>query len=106
MNAVLTEDIHCNAIVELQDGSEIKISANQLYDNNLHHWKGWHCNAGVTSIYIDVDFSVYSGTCKNDELGNLFDENFSFLNDYTICKKERCTACASDLYAGKLDKRK
>jgi hypothetical protein len=106
MNATLTEDIYCNATVELKDGSEINIDAYQLSDNNLHHWKDWHCKAGVTSIYIDDDFSVYAGTCKNDKLGNLFDENFSFLNDYTICKKEKCTECASDLYAEKLDKRK
>ena len=106
MNTTLTEDIHCSAIVELKDGSEVNISANQLYDKDLHHWKGWLCNAGVTSIYIDNDFSVYAGTCKNDNLGNLFDENFKFLTEYTICRKESCTACASDLYTEKLDKRK
>jgi MoaA/NifB/PqqE/SkfB family radical SAM enzyme len=106
MNVKLTKDYHCNAVVELKDGSKIEVFANQLYDKGLHYWEGWYCNAGVTSIYIDNNFEVYSGNCKNDKMGNLFDENFSFLKEQTICKRKLCTACSSDLYAGKSKEKK
>ena len=68
---ILTKDHHCNAIVTLNDGTEIEIFANQLLDKNLHYWKGWYCNAGVDRIVINDDFSVHSGRCLNDYLGNL-----------------------------------
>jgi hypothetical protein len=103
MTTTLTTDIHYNAEVTLKDGSTVKISANQLYDKNLHHWQGWLCNAGVDSIVIDWNFEVYGGQCRNDYLGNLFDEDFSWLASPTVCKQDSCTSCASDLYANKKD---
>jgi hypothetical protein len=104
MNTILTQDKNCNVEVELQDGNKINVFANQLFDKELHHWKGWECNAGMDGIYIFDDFTVYSGNCKNDLLGNLFDDNFKLFNKPTICKRETCTSCTSDLYMTKLKK--
>ena len=100
---VLTPDSHYNSEVMLRDGSTIKISANQLFDKNLHHWQGWLCDAGVNSVMIDWDFTVYSGQCRNDCLGNLMSDDFEFLKSPTICKRQNCTSCASDLYSNKRD---
>jgi hypothetical protein len=101
MSNILVRDKNCNAIVELKDGQTIEIFAEQLYDKNLHHWKGWYCNAGVDSIFIDSDFIVYAGQCENDNLGNLFNNDFSFLKSPTICRRETCTTCTTDLYTYK-----
>lgn len=101
MAILLKKDKNCNAIVHLLDGSKLEISADQLYDKNLHYWQGWHCNVGVDSIFIDNDYTVYAGQCRNDKLGNLFDNDFKFFEEPTICKQISCTPCATDLYSHK-----
>ena len=98
---LLHKDIHCNAIVYTKNGQRIEILANQLFDKNLHRWQGWHCNVGVDSIFIDDDFSVYAGNCKNDKLGNLFSEDFALFVNPTICKRTTCSSCTNDLYSTK-----
>jgi hypothetical protein len=97
----ITRDENCNAIVTLKDGSTINIFANQLYDKNLHNWKGWKCHAGMDGVFIDNDFTVYSGQCKNDCLGNLLADDFNFLKSATICNRDACTSCTTDLYKTK-----
>lgn len=101
MTVILKKDQNCNAIVHLQNGDTIEIATDKLYDNNLHHWQGWYCNVGVDSIFIDDDFTVYAGNCRNDVLGNLFDNSFAFFETPNKCKKETCTSCTTDLYSTK-----
>jgi len=100
MNTKITKDINCNAILELANGETIEIFADNLVQKNLNHFKGWQCNAGVERIYIESDFTVYSGQCKNNILGNLFDENFSLIEDYVLCEQNSCD-CAGDIYTTK-----
>ena len=97
----LYKDNNCNAIVFLQDGTSVEVSTDQIHSKNLHHWKDWYCNVGIDSIYIDNDYTVYAGMCKNDNLGNLFDENFSFFTEPNKCKQETCSSCTSDLFSRK-----
>lgn len=98
---ILKKDQDCNAIVTALDGSQVEISASQLWDQGLARWQGWRCSAGHDMVYIDHDFTVYSGHCHNDCLGNLFDPAFRLLSDYTVCRREVCTPCTGDLYAAK-----
>jgi MoaA/NifB/PqqE/SkfB family radical SAM enzyme len=97
MSVLLVENKHCDVTVVLKDGSEIDIFSDQLFNNDLHHWQGWICNAGYDGIYIESDFNVYSAVCYNDNLGNLFDDNFSLLKTPTVCRQEKCTSCSYDL---------
>jgi hypothetical protein len=98
---ILVKDEHCNAVVTLLDGTQIEVFANQLLDKNLHQWKGWYCNAGVDRIVINDDFTVHSGRCLNDFMGNLLDEDFKLFDKPTICKQEECSLCHGDLYVAK-----
>lgn len=98
MSVLLVRDHNCNATVVLKDGTEIDVYVHQLVDKNLHHWQGWICNAGVDSIFIESDYTVYSAQCRNDKLGNLFDSSFSLFKDPTVCRSEHCSNCTSDLY--------
>jgi hypothetical protein len=87
--------------VFLKNGSSIEVSTDQIHSKHLHHWKDWYCNVGVDSIFIDNDFTVYAGNCRNDRLGNLHDKNFSLFKKAMKCKQETCTSCASDLFSTK-----
>jgi len=97
----LQKNEHCNAVVFLKDGTTIEVSTDQLHSKNLHHWKDWYCNVGVDSIFIDYDYTVYTGNCRNDILGNLYDKNFSLFKNPMKCKQQTCTSCASDLFSTK-----
>lgn len=94
-------DTDCNSVIKTQDGQELEIRAHRLYDLGLAHWQGWQCSAGKDMIFVDHDFTVYSGQCRNDCLGNLFDEHFKLFTEPTICKRTECTPCESDLLVKK-----
>lgn len=97
----LYKDENCNAIVYFDNNTKIEVSTDQIFDKNLHYWKDWNCYVGVNSIAIDNDYTVYAGNCRNDNLGNLFDENFALFTSPTKCKQEKCTSCTTDLFSTK-----
>lgn len=73
--------------------------ANWLHNQDVDHWQGWHCDAGNTRFYIDKNFNVWDGECKNSLLGNaLKDWN---ANTNTVCTRTTCTGCTDDLMIGK-----
>lgn len=88
-----------NCKVTLEDGNEHLVYANWIHNNSLDHWKGWHCEAGITRLHINKDLEVYSGECLNEHLGSALD-NFKLLNT-SICHQARCTGCSDDLMAAK-----
>jgi hypothetical protein len=95
------KDLDCNAVITTADGQEMPIRAYRLFDAGLAKWKGWECHAGKDMIFVDHDFTVFGGQCRNDYLGNLFDANFKLLSDPTICKRQECTPCEADLLVKK-----
>lgn len=97
MSALLQESSNNDCTVVLQDGSKIDIDCLDLWRNNLHNFKGWICNAGMDTIIIESDFTVWSGVCRNDNMGNLFDDDFALAKGPTVCVKDHCTTCKSDL---------
>jgi MoaA/NifB/PqqE/SkfB family radical SAM enzyme len=75
-----------------------KISYNTIIVNDWNHFKGWECNLGIDSIFIDYTGKI-SGTCGEflyglDSYYNLHDLDFS--NKFkpaiqsVICTKEGC----------------
>jgi hypothetical protein len=88
-----------NCRITTDSGQEYLIYANWLHNEQLDHWTGWNCDAGVTRLLIDKDFEIYSGECKNDHLGSAL-KDFNIL-DQAVCKQERCTGCTDDLIVTK-----
>lgn len=78
------------------------VYANWMHNENLDHWHGYHCDAGNTRFYIDKNFDIWSGECKNDYLGNIFTHWLP--QSDTTCKRERCTGCTDDLITKKYQK--
>ena len=97
MNVLLVESTTADCTVVLKDGTRIDVNSWDLFNKDLHHFKGWTCTAGIDSIIVESDCQVWSGVCRNDNLGNLFDDDFSLLQSPTICTKDQCTTCPADL---------
>jgi len=93
-------DTAYNCEIICANGEKFLINANRLHNQHLDNWKDWHCEAGNKRLWIEHDGSVYGGECKNDYLGNVF-ENWDILPEPTVCKQIRCTACTDDLLISK-----
>lgn len=101
MNVLLVESKMSDGTVVLKDGTTIDVNLMDLFRKDLHHFKGWTCTAGTDGILVESDFQVWSGVCRNDNLGNLFDDNFNLLQSPTVCTKDQCTTCPTDLINAK-----
>lgn len=88
-----------NCEIILDNGEKYLIYANTLHNNNFDNWKNWKCDVGVNRIYVTENFDVYSGECKNNHLGNLF-QGYKLLDD-NVCQRDRCNGCTDDLMAKK-----
>jgi len=74
-----------------------------------NRWKGWHCSAGIRSLYVDFDGNVFRGTCQEGGwIGNvnvvtgLQASKLDLQNNkWVVCGKEVC-ACGSDMTAPKV----
>lgn len=91
-----SDQLYYNCAIKLSTGETYNVSANWIHNQQLDFWKGWQCDAGYSRLHIDSDFSVFSGECLNDNLGNLI-TGWKLLDVPSICKKERCTGCTDDL---------
>ena len=91
-----SDQLYYNCIITLTNGESCKVNANWIHNHKLDFWKDWECDAGRNRLHIDSDFSVFSGECLNDNLGNLLTE-WKLFDNLSICKKERCTGCTDDL---------
>lgn len=94
MSFDITEDINYNVKITNSDGYDAFVFAQRLHNENLDHWQGWQCKAGVHSIYI-YESEIYGGECRNDQLGHFGD--WQMIKDWTVCQRERCGGCTTDL---------
>ena len=88
-----------NCVLTTESGTQYRVYASWLHNQGLDNWQGWHCDAGHTRFYIDKDFNVWDGECKNTLLGNAL-ENWN-TDSNTVCTKLTCTGCTDDLITKK-----
>ena len=83
-------------------------SGEWLHSTGANRFKGWHCSAGLQSLYIDFDGNVFVATCAvGGWFGNIFREGLApekRLNQWIQCTNEIC-ACGADLAAPKVRRR-
>lgn len=94
-----TDHENYNCVVTDELGRARKLYANWLHNNNLDHWQGWRCDAGATRFYIDENFNIWSGECKNQSLGNVL-KTWDRVPE-SHCQRPRCTGCTDDLVTKK-----
>ena len=83
----------------MDSGEEYQVYANWMHNNKLDNWQGWHCDAGYTRFYIDKNFDIWDGECKNKPLGNVLGDWATESNN--VCKRITCTGCTDDLLTKK-----
>lgn len=88
-----------NCEIATDTGETYRVYANWLHNEQLDHWQGWQCDAGATRFYIDKNFDVWSGECRNDYLGNVLTQWDPIPG--TVCRQETCTGCTDDLITKK-----
>jgi MoaA/NifB/PqqE/SkfB family radical SAM enzyme len=71
-------------------------NVNTLLKNKLNTFKGWKCMAGLESLSIDNDGSVYRATCKQGGVIGNIETGFQLINEPITCAKQWCN-CAADI---------
>jgi hypothetical protein len=89
-----------NCTVTYKSGDVRKVYGNWLHNTGQDFFKDWHCGAGSSRFYIDKNFNVWSGMCKNDLLGNL-KNTWNPLDTFAVCQQPRCGGCTDDLVTKK-----
>jgi MoaA/NifB/PqqE/SkfB family radical SAM enzyme len=85
------------------DGGYAEINSDELLASNKHTFNQWICFAGVDSLYIDFDGSVYRGNCYVDGAIGHIKDTVAFVKHPTKCKLNWCT-CNADMTVRKASK--
>lgn len=88
-----------NCRITDDQGQEHLVYANWMHNEKFDCWQGYKCDVGHTRFYIDKNFNVWSGECKNEHLGHVL-EDWSIKTD-SVCKQITCTGCTDDLITRK-----
>ena len=79
-----------NAGIWTDDNSYTEVNTDQLVSSGRHSFKNWICYAGVDSVYLDWDGTIFRGMCFNDgPIGHI--KNNTFINtSATKCHLNLC----------------
>lgn len=88
-----------NCKITLDSGEQFRVYANWIHNQDLDKFQGWSCEAGHTRFYIDKEFNIWDGECKNSLLGSVVEEWEPKINN--ICQRTACTGCTDDLLTKK-----
>jgi hypothetical protein len=84
------------------NGKIVNLSVHEAHSfitrNDLNHWKGWSCNAGVQSFHITPTGVVWAGVCLMKKIGHIAD--FKPSVSPLICGKTTCP-CPADITVSK-----
>lgn len=81
-------------------GEETALDIDQLMKEDLHKFKGWHCEAGNEVIVIEPGCDVSLATCGTRHLGHWTKFDISLLEQSFICPRDYCH-CGIDIKATK-----
>lgn len=91
------EPTWANSGVWYSDRSYREINSDNLVATDQIGFLGWTCWAGVDSLYVDFDGSLYVGFCQSGgSIGHLSDHDLLFLDRPVSCAKQWCT-CNMDI---------
>lgn len=84
--------------------NEQSMHANDIIKNHLNQFKTWTCSAGIESLMINWDGTVYRATCRvGGSLGNIYRGTFIAPEELIVCTRDWCT-CAADIPLTKFNK--
>ena len=65
-------------------------NVNTLTKNKWNTFKRWKCMAGIETLMIDNDGSVYRATCKQGGMLGNIETGFTLEDDPVVCAKQWC----------------
>lgn len=77
-----------------------------IINSNKNNWRGWFCNIGIDTLYINSDGMVKSAGCFHSNEADLFNWIHDSINEFTfptqavVCPFNACT-CVHDVRARK-----
>lgn len=86
--------------VTWSDNKETDLDIDQLMKEDLHKFKGWHCEAGNEVIVLEPGCDVSLATCGTRHLGHWTKFDPSMLEHSFICPRDYCH-CGIDIKATK-----
>ena len=92
-NKAGTADLNCELFTKDESWLD---NVNTLTKNKLNTFKRWKCMAGIETLMIDNDGSVYRATCKQGGILGNIETGFTLDPQPVICAKKWCN-CAADL---------
>jgi MoaA/NifB/PqqE/SkfB family radical SAM enzyme len=100
-----------NKIIFLNQKDISDHTTEEVHSLGLNNWKDWWCSAGLQSIYITHDGSIFRGTCTvGGYYGNIYEQMdadwvWNPLKSCIQCTRDLC-ACGSDMHAPKVKNEK
>lgn len=83
--------------VETDNGIEVvEENVNDILARKDNRYKGWKCWTGIHMIGISPDGTLHNASCKNKEMGNIYeDEKINLEKEPHVCKREWCVCAAN-----------
>lgn len=85
-----------NCGVWYDNGDYAELNTDVLVAGDQNSFLGWSCFAGVDSIYIDWDGSIYRGMCMNGGAVGHISMAWTPVTEPTVCHRQWCN-CVCDI---------
>lgn len=86
----------------LSDGTTEKVRANDLILAGENHWRSFRCQAGLESLRVKADGTVYRAVCGSGGcLGRIGEDSLDLPVVPVTCDRDSC-ACVSDILITKM----
>jgi hypothetical protein len=91
-------DVRGDMIAEFANGELRTLEASQFLVENINHWRGWDCYAGVEVLSIKYSGEIYRGVCgEGGPIGNVNRPSEFDLPIFPVrCSRETCS-CLLDV---------
>jgi organic radical activating enzyme len=71
-----------------------RLSALAIIDRGLNSWGGWHCDVGLTTLFIRFD-EIWRASCRvGGVLGSIYDKQLRLPEDPVVCSRGSCNCIA------------
>lgn len=83
-----------NMVMSGPDSPPERMAPLEIIDRGLNAWSGWHCDIGITTLFIRFD-EIWRASCRvGGVLGTIYDKRLQLPRDPVVCSRESCNCIA------------
>jgi len=88
----MSKEPNIHHFIETENGvEEILENTNDILARKNNNFKGWKCWAGIQTLGIGFNGTIYNADCKSKALGNIYTDNdIKFPTEPFICHRDWC----------------